>query len=113
MYVIVIIYTIKPDIINHNFALIFSKTQKQKKLLFFNGNFTIIKDWTNKLMKFKTPSIDFIKISIDRLTRFKPVSEKYKRVFDEILNKHFIPNGQKLSDLTEDERLNLAEKLNK
>ncbi len=59
-------------------------------------------------MKFKTPSKDFIKISIDRLTRFKPVSEKYKRVFDEILNKHFIPNGNKLSDMSEKEKIDLA-----
>ncbi len=59
-------------------------------------------------MKFKTPSKEFIKISIDRLTRFKPVLEKYKRVFDDILSKHLIYDGNKLSELSLYERINLA-----
>ena len=59
-------------------------------------------------MKFKIPSRDFIKISLDRLTRFKPVSERYERVFDDILNKHFIPNGIKLSNLSNEEKTELA-----
>ena len=62
-------------------------------------------------MKFKIPSNDFIKISIDRLTRFKPVSERYERVFDDILNKHFISNGIKLSDLSFEEKNELAVKI--
>lgn len=59
-------------------------------------------------MKFKKPTKEFIKISLDRLTRFKPVSEKYKRVFDDILNKHLIFEGIKLSDIEEDEKIKLA-----
>lgn len=59
-------------------------------------------------MKFKTPTKDFIKISLDRLTRFKPVSEKYKRVFNDILTKCFISNGQKLSSMDEFEKAKIA-----
>ncbi len=59
-------------------------------------------------MKFKTPTKEFIKISIDRLTRFKPVSERYTRVFEDIINKHLILNGEKFSDFTDEEKNNLA-----
>lgn len=62
-------------------------------------------------MKFKIPTKDYIKISIDRLTRFKPVYEKYKRVFDDILNKHLIYDGEKLSCLNEKEKIELAVKI--
>lgn len=59
-------------------------------------------------MKFKIPSKEFIKISIDRLTRFKPILEKYERVFDEILSKHLIYEGTKTSDLSLYEKIHLA-----
>lgn len=59
-------------------------------------------------MKFKTPDKDFIKISIDRLTRFKPVYEKYERVFDDIINKHLISADTKISDLAFDKKNELA-----
>lgn len=62
-------------------------------------------------MKFKTPNKEFIKICIDRLTRFKPIGEKYKRVFDDILNKHLIFDGVKLSDMEDEVKIPLAVKI--
>lgn len=59
-------------------------------------------------MKFKIPTKDFIKISIDRLTRFKPVGERYERVFSEILNKHLIFDGHKIDNVSLDEKIKLA-----
>lgn len=59
-------------------------------------------------MKFKTPEKEFIKISIDRLTRFKPVLEKYERVFDDIINKHLISSDIKISDLSLDKKSEIA-----
>lgn len=46
-------------------------------------------------MKYKKIPKDCIKTCIDRLTRLKPVCEKYGRVFDDILNKFLIsaPEG--------------------
>lgn len=57
-------------------------------------------------MKFKVPEKNFIKISIDRLTRFKPISEKYERVFNDILNKYLISKEYVFSD--EDEKIKVA-----
>ena len=62
-------------------------------------------------MKFKTPDKNFIKISIDRLTRFKPVEERYERVYDEILNKYLILNGEKISNFSKKEKIELAVKV--
>lgn len=41
-------------------------------------------------MKYKIIPKEYIKICIDRLTRFKPVYERYERVFCDILNKFLI-----------------------
>lgn len=41
-------------------------------------------------MKYKKISKDYIKVCVDRLTRFKPVFEKYNRVFIDIVNKFLI-----------------------
>lgn len=57
-------------------------------------------------MKFKVPEKNFIKISIDRLTRFKPISEKYERVFNDILNKYLI--SKEYVFLDEDEKIKVA-----
>lgn len=57
-------------------------------------------------MKFKVPEKNFIKISIDRLTRFKPISEKYERVFNDILNKYLI--SKEYVFLDEDEKMKVA-----
>ncbi len=73
-----------------------------KKLLFFNSDFTI------NSMKFKTPNHEYIKICLDRLTRFKPVSERYERVFDDILNKFLITKDD-ISD--DDSKIELAVKI--
>ena len=59
-------------------------------------------------MKYKIPNKEFIKISLDRLTRFKSVSQRYKRVFDDILSKHLIFEGIKISQMNEDEKIELA-----
>lgn len=47
-------------------------------------------------MKYKKILKSYIKICIDRLTRFKPISEKYERVFLDILNKHLISDKKGL-----------------
>lgn len=57
-------------------------------------------------MKFKIPEKNFIKISIDRLTRFKPISEKYERVFNDILNKYLISKDCSFS--CEEEKIKTA-----
>ena len=49
-------------------------------------------------MKYKKIPKDYIKICADRLTRFKPVYEKYERVFSDILNKFLICAPDNLSD---------------
>ena len=59
-------------------------------------------------MKFKTPDIQYIKICLDRLTRFKPVSERFNRVFDDILSKYLIQGEVKISEFTLDEKIQLA-----
>lgn len=46
-------------------------------------------------MKYKKIPKDYIKICLDRLTRLKPVSEKYERVFIDILNKFLIAESKK------------------
>ncbi len=47
-------------------------------------------------MKYKKIPKDSIKTCVDRLTRFKPVYEKYTRVFDDILNKFLISSDVEL-----------------
>lgn len=59
-------------------------------------------------MKFKTPDIQYIKICLDRLTRFKPVSERFNRVFDDILSKYLIQGEVKISEFTLDEKIKIA-----
>lgn len=49
-------------------------------------------------MKYKKIPKDYIRICIDRLTRFKPVYEKYERVFSDVLNKFLICAPDDLSD---------------
>lgn len=49
-------------------------------------------------MKYKKIPKDYIKICVDRLTRFKPVYEKYERVFSDILNKFLICTPEDLSE---------------
>ncbi len=44
-------------------------------------------------MKFKKIPTDYLILCLDRLTRFKPTGEKYKRVFSDIVNK-FGSNGE-------------------
>lgn len=44
-------------------------------------------------MKYKKIPKSYIKICLDRLTRFKPVYEKYNRVFSDILNKFLISSN--------------------
>ncbi len=58
-------------------------------------------------MKFKSLSKDYIKICIDRLTRFKPVCEKYSRVFNDIINKHLIDN-KNVSKMPYDQKAKIA-----
>ncbi len=62
-------------------------------------------------MKFKTPDREYIKISLDRLTRFKPVGEKYKRVFDDILNKYLIQSETKIADFSVEEKIETGTKI--
>ena len=50
-------------------------------------------------MKYKKLSKNQILISIDRLTRFKPVEEKYRRVFNDIIFSNLIEPKYKKSDL--------------
>lgn len=59
-------------------------------------------------MKYKTPDKNYIKICLDRLTRFKPPVEKYERVLDDILHKFLISADIKISDLSIEEKNNLA-----
>jgi len=48
-------------------------------------------------MKYKKIPKDCIKTCLDRLTRFKPVYEKYTRVFDDIINKFLISSNNRES----------------
>jgi len=45
-------------------------------------------------MKYKKIPKDYIKVCADRLTRFKPVCDKYERVFYDILNKFLISDSK-------------------
>ena len=60
-------------------------------------------------MKFKIPEIEYIQICLDRLTRFKPVSERYIRVIDDVLSKYLIQTDEKLSDIQMSRRIELAQ----
>lgn len=48
-------------------------------------------------MKTKKIPTEQLLLSLDRLTRFKPTSEKYKRVFSDIVNKYSVYNAASLS----------------
>lgn len=60
-------------------------------------------------MKFKIPEIEYIQICLDRLTRFKPVSERYIRVIDDVLSKYLIQTDEKLSDIQMPRKIELAQ----
>ena len=60
-------------------------------------------------MKFKIPEIEYIQICLDRLTRFKPVSERYIRVIDDVLSKYLIQMDEKLSDIQMPRKIELAQ----
>ncbi len=60
-------------------------------------------------MKFKIPEIEYIQICLDRLTRFKPVSERYIRVIDDVLSKCLIQMDEKLSDIQMSRKIELAQ----
>ena len=60
-------------------------------------------------MKFKIPEIEYIQICLDRLTRFKPVSERYIRVIDDVLSKYLIQTDEKLSDIQMQRKIELAQ----
>lgn len=60
-------------------------------------------------MKFKIPEIEYIQICLDRLTRFKPVSERYIRVIDDVLSKYLIQTDEKLSDIQMSRKIELAQ----
>ncbi len=47
-----------------------------------------------EMMKYKKIPKNYLKICLDRLTRFKPVYEKYERVFYDILNKFLIADSK-------------------
>lgn len=60
-------------------------------------------------MKFKIPEIEYIQICLDRLTRFKPVSDRYIRVIDDVLSKYLIQTDEKLSDIQMSRKIELAQ----
>ena len=63
-------------------------------------------------MKYKIPDKNYIKISLDRLTRFKPVIERYERVVDDILHKFLISSADdKISNLALEEKINLSSEI--
>ena len=63
-------------------------------------------------MKYKIPDKNYIKISLDRLTRFKPVIERYERVMDDILHKFLISSADdKISNLALEEKINLSSEI--
>ena len=62
-------------------------------------------------IKFKKPDKEHVKISLDRLTRFKPVSEKYERVFDDILNKFLIQSDRKISEFSVGDKIKTAARI--
>ncbi len=62
-------------------------------------------------MKFKIPDTNYIKICLDRLTRFKPVSDRYNRVMDDVLSKCLIQSEIKISNLSAFEKLEIVTKI--
>lgn len=46
------------------------------------------------IMKYKKIPKNYIKVCVDRLTRFKPVYDRYERVFKDILNKFLISDSK-------------------
>ena len=63
-------------------------------------------------MKYKIPDKNYIKISLDRLTRFKPVIERYERIVDDILHKFLISSADdKISNLALEEKINLSSEI--
>ena len=62
-------------------------------------------------MKFKIPEIEYVKICLDRLTRFKTVSERFERVFDDVLSKCLIQSEIKIANFSIDEKIELVSKI--
>lgn len=65
-------------------------------------------------MKFKKIPKSYIKVILDRLFRLKPASERYERVFNDILNKFLIFENREETDtscLNPDEKISLVCKI--
>lgn len=60
-------------------------------------------------MKFKPINQEYFITILDRLTRFEPASVRYKRVFDDIINKFCI--DEKLKNLSLQDKINIAEEI--
>ncbi len=62
-------------------------------------------------MKYKKIEKKYFKVILDRLFRVKPADERYKRVFDDILNKYLIKENCDFSDplhMSVEEKIKLA-----
>lgn len=60
-------------------------------------------------MKFKKIEKEYFPTVLDRLFRLEPASNRYKRVFDDIINKFSIE--KKLKNLTQDEEISLVKEI--
>ena len=60
-------------------------------------------------MKFKKIPAEYFITILDRLTRFEPACVRYKRVFDDIINKFYLDD--KLKNLTLEEEIAIAENI--
>lgn len=59
-------------------------------------------------MKYKKIEKSYFKVILDRLFRLKPASQRYNRVFDDILNKYLIKQNSDLLNLS---HINTSEKI--
>ena len=60
-------------------------------------------------MKFKPINCEYFITILDRLTRFEPASVRYKRVFDDIINKFYL--DKKAKNLTLQEQIEIVEEI--
>jgi len=60
-------------------------------------------------MKFKEIPNEYYVSIFDKLTRFEPANMRYKKVFDDIINKFLL--SDKLKNLTIDEEIEIAQKI--
>lgn len=60
-------------------------------------------------MKFKKIPVEYFVTILDRLTRFEPANIRYKRVFDDIINKFLL--SDKLKSLSFDEEIAFVEEI--